>query len=87
VAANCWACFKICTPALLAARPTPTYSESINFERYACPLLSDRNPIRLCVPSQNGLLLEPPQRHKDITAVVAMDSPFSPLSTADPFTI
>ena len=34
---------------------------------YACPLLSDRNPIRLRVPSENGLLLEPPQRHKDIT--------------------
>jgi hypothetical protein len=51
---NCWACFKICTPALLAAHPTPTYSESISFERYACPLLSDRNPIRLCVPSQSS---------------------------------
>src|SRR6516164_5289612 len=30
---------------------------------YACPLFLDRNPIWLCVPSQNGLLLEPPQRH------------------------
>jgi hypothetical protein len=54
---------------------------------YACPLLLDRNPIRLCVPSQNGLLLEPPQRHKDMTAMVVIGSPFSPLSTTDPFTM
>jgi hypothetical protein len=30
---------------------------------------------------------EPPQRHKDITAMVVIGSPFSPLSTTDPFTI
>jgi hypothetical protein len=54
---------------------------------YACPLFLDWNPIRLCVPSQNGLLLEPPQRHKDMTAMVVIGSPFSPLSTTDPFTM
>ena len=54
---------------------------------YACPLLLDRNPIRLCVPSQNGLLFEPPQRHKDMTAVVVIGSPLSPLSTTGPFTM
>jgi|SRR6516165_2707008 hypothetical protein len=54
---------------------------------YACLLLSDWNPIRLCVPSQNGLLFEPPQRHKDMTAMVAIDSPLSPLSTTGPFTM
>ena len=50
-------------------------------------LLSDRNPFRVCVPSQNGLLLEPPQRHKDMTAMVAIDSPLSPWSTTGPFTM
>ena len=50
-------------------------------------LLSDRNPFRVCVPSQNGLLLEPPQRHKDMTAMVAIDSPLSPCSTTGPFTM
>jgi hypothetical protein len=54
---------------------------------YACPLLLDRNPIRLCVPSQNGLLLEPPQRHKDMTTMVVIGSPLSPLSTTGPFTM
>ena len=54
---------------------------------YACPLLLDRNPIRLCVPSQNGLLLEPPQRHKDMIAMVVIGSPLSPLSTTGPFTM
>jgi hypothetical protein len=54
---------------------------------YPCPLFLDRNPIWLCVPSQNGLLLEPPQRHNDITTVVAIGSPFSPLSATGPFTM
>ena len=54
---------------------------------YACPPLLDWNPIRLCVPSQNGLLLEPPQRHKDITTMVVIGSPLSPLSTTDPLTM
>ena len=61
--------------------------EAVGRGVYACPLLLDRNPIRLCVPSQNGLLLDPPQRHKDMTTMVAIDSPLSPLSTTGPFTM
>jgi hypothetical protein len=54
---------------------------------YASPVLLDRNPIRLCVSSQNGLLLEPPQRHKELTVMVMIGSPLSPLSTTDPLTM
>ena len=47
----------------------------------------ENDPIRLCVSSQNGLLLEPPQRHKELTVMVMIGSPLSPLSTTDPLTM
>ena len=33
------------------------------------------NPIILCVPSQNGLFFDPPQRHNAIPAIVPRGSP------------
>jgi hypothetical protein len=47
---------------------------------------SPEKPIFLCVPSQNGFLDDPPQRHKYIVDSVRIGSPFELRKSVMPLT-
>src|SRR5829696_8808430 len=72
-------------PCTLTQSGGSNHAPSITSSRTA--LCAARNPILECVPSQNGLVIEPPHRHNATVALSARNSlPSASMSKTGPFT-